>query len=62
MSNQESHQIKPEFARRSETESICMYCLQTIRTDRYAPLEYVEDIHADVCLVRQGSPVRYAIL
>ena len=38
-----------------------MYCFATIRTDQYAPLEYLEDIHADVCLMRQGSTVRYII-
>jgi len=38
-----------------------MYCFQTIRTDRYAPLEYVEDIHADVCLQKPTSCVRYVL-
>jgi len=38
-----------------------MCCFQTIRTDRYAPLEYVENIHADVCLMRPSSAVRYII-
>ena len=61
MSNQESPETKPEFTRRSETESICVSCFQTIKTDRYAPLEYVEDIHADVCLMRAGSAVREII-
>jgi len=60
MSSHESPaDIKPEFTRQSEKESICMYCFQTIRTDGYAPLEYVEDIHADVCLARQNFPARY---
>jgi hypothetical protein len=61
MSSQESLDKKPEFTRRSETESICTCCSQTIRADGYAPLEYVEDIHADVCLMRPGSAVRYII-
>jgi len=59
MSSHESTDTKPEFTRQSERESICMYCFQTIRTDRYAPLEYVEDIHADVCLARRDFPARY---
>ena len=57
MSNQESPEQNPQFARQSERESICTYCSQTIKTDQYAPLEYVEDIHADVCLFRE--PGRY---
>jgi hypothetical protein len=61
MSSQNSPDTKPEFTRRSDTESVCMCCFQTIKTDCYAPLEYVEDIHADVCLMRQGSAVRYII-
>jgi hypothetical protein len=59
MNNQESPDTKPDFTCRSETESICTYCSQTIKTDRFTPLEYVEDIHADVCLFRQSSPARY---
>jgi len=59
MSSHESPEKRPEFTRQSETESICMYCSQTIRTDRYAPLEYVEDIHSDVCLARRDFPARY---
>jgi len=59
MSSHESTDTKPEFTRQSERESICMYCSQTITTDRYAPLEYVEDIHADVCLARQSYAARY---
>jgi hypothetical protein len=59
MSSHESTDTKPEFTRQSERESICMYCFQTIRTDGHVPLEYVEDIHADVCLARQSYPARY---
>jgi len=51
-----------EFTRKSEAESICMYCSQTIRTDRYTPLEEVEDIHADVCLQKPRSGEGYALL
>jgi len=53
--------LNPRFTRKSEAESICMYCFQTIRTDRYAPLEEVEDIHADVCLQNPHSFVRYGL-
>jgi hypothetical protein len=38
-----------------------MYCQQTIRTDRYTPLEEVEDIHADVCLQKPRSDGGYAL-
>ena len=50
-----------EFTRKSEAESVCMYCQQTIRTDRYAPLEEVEDIHADVCLQKPRSGAGYVL-
>jgi hypothetical protein len=53
---------KQEFTRRSETESICTHCFQTVTTDRYTPLEEVESIHADVCLQKVDSAVRYARL
>jgi len=49
------------FTRRSETESICMFCFRTIRADRYLPIEEAEEIHSDVCLVRPESALRYAI-
>jgi len=39
-----------------------MCCFQTVRADRYTPLEEVENIHADVCLLRPGSAVRYSLL
>jgi len=61
MSSHDSLDKEPEFTRRSETESVCTCCSQSIRADRYTPLEYVEDIHADVCLMRLGSAVRYII-
>ncbi len=53
--------LRPRFAPRSETESICPYCSSTIRADPYHSLQDAEDIHADVCLVRPDSPVQYAI-
>ena len=46
---------QPDFIRKSETESICMFCFLTIRAERNAPLEYLEDIHADVCLGKPGA-------
>ena len=61
MSSQESPDTTPRFTRRSETESVCMYCFSTVRGDRYIPVEEAEDIHADVCLQGPGSPVRYAM-
>ena len=51
-----------QFTRRSETESICRYCFVAVHADRYLPLEEAEDIHADLCLVRPDSCVRYTIL
>ncbi len=50
------------FTRRSETESTCMFCFLTIRADRYTPLQEAEEIHADVCLMRPDSAVRYELL
>jgi hypothetical protein len=50
------------FTRHSEQESTCMFCFLTIRADRYTTLQDAEAIHADVCLVRPASPVRYAML
>ncbi len=50
-----------EFTRKSEIESICMFCLSSVRSDRYVPLEEAEDIHADVCPMRQDSTLFYAL-
>ncbi len=50
------------FTRQSETESTCMSCFQTVRTDRYVPLEAAEDIHADVCLVKPEPSAHYVLL
>jgi hypothetical protein len=50
-----------QFSRKSEAESVCLYCSQTIRTDRYTPLDEVEDIHADVCLQKHGSSEGYGL-
>ena len=51
-----------KFTRRSEQESTCIFCFLTIRADRYTALKDAEEIHADVCLVRPDSAVRYAML
>jgi len=53
---------KPIFNRRSETESICTFCSLTIRGDKYVSLGDAEEIHADVCLAKPDSPVRYVLL
>lgn len=50
------------FTRKTETESICMSCFTTVRADRYVALVEAEDIHADVCLVKENSPVRHLLL
>ncbi len=63
MSSQPDPDPQPRrFTRRSETESICVFCSLTVRADRYVPLKEAEDIHADVCLMRPDSPLRYALL
>ncbi len=61
MDSLDNRDQQPRFTRRSETESICMFCFGTVRTDRYVPLEDVEDIHADVCLVRPDSTWGYTL-
>jgi hypothetical protein len=62
MQAQNSAPEPPQFTRQSESESICMSCLSTVRTDRYTPLEVAEEIHSDVCLVKPISTSRYALL
>ena len=62
MMDPENADLQPPFTRRSEQESVCMFCFLTIRADRYLPLEVAEDIHADVCLSKPNSPVRYVLL
>ena len=39
-----------------------MCCFVTLQADRYKGLEEVEDIHADVCLMKSSSPVKYILL
>jgi hypothetical protein len=60
MSSQEPAIENSDFKRKSETESICKHCSQTVRTDRYTALAVAEDIHADVCLVKAQSAMLYA--
>ena len=62
MSSQDSSDAKPQFTRKTETESICMFCFSTVRGDQYVHVEEAEDIHADVCLMKPGSLVRYVLL
>jgi hypothetical protein len=61
MSDQQS-ETNSQFTRKSAKESICTYCFQTVKTDRYAPLEKAEDIHADVCLSKPNFGQRYSLL
>ena len=61
MSDRQSPPLNPEFTRQSETESVCVHCRGTVKTDRYAPLEKAESIHSDVCLHKPASPVRYVL-
>jgi hypothetical protein len=61
MDEPEKTNSQPIFSRRSDTESICTLCSLSIRTIRSAALEVAEDIHADVCLVKPDSCVRYIL-
>ncbi len=38
-----------QFTRRSETESICMFCFATVRSVTSAYLELAEDLHSQTC-------------
>ena len=49
---------KPEFTRRSETESICMWCFATIRVITPDLLANEEPEHAVNCIQRPDSPLR----
>ena len=62
MDSKDPNSSSPAFTRRSEKESICLSCFRTVQADRYTSLETAEEIHADVCLMKPGSPVRYALL
>lgn len=62
MTDPASADPQPIFNRRSETESVCTFCSLSIRADKYVPLKDAEEIHADVCLAKPDSPVRYLLL
>ncbi len=61
MAETENTNSQTRFIRRSDTESICALCSVSIRTERATVLEVAEDIHADVCLARQDSQLRYVL-
>ncbi len=46
------------FVRESETESVCMACDATLRADPCLPIAVMEEIHADLCLIRPDSAAR----
>jgi len=54
--NRPKNDSPSDFSRRSEKESVCLSCFLTIRADENTALEDVEGIHADVCLMKAGSP------
>jgi hypothetical protein len=64
MSAQESPDVRQKFTRKSETESICMCCDETVRTDRYTPLQEAERIHFQRLPAkgRFGHAVRLALV
>ena len=47
----------PEFLRRSDTESMCPLCFETVRADQFHTLSEMEQMHAAVCLQRPDSPL-----
>ena len=49
---------QPEFTRRSETESICMWCFIPVRAQRAEWLAEEEREHAAICLQRPDAPDR----
>ena len=63
MSSPENPDPKPtKFTRRSDLESLCRDCFQTVRGDRYLSLDEAEDIHSDLCLQKPDSILRYMLL
>jgi hypothetical protein len=38
-----------------------MRCFETVRADRYLPLEKAEAIHTDACLLNPESAIRRAL-
>jgi hypothetical protein len=55
MAGTENANSQTGFIRRSETESSCTSCSQSLRTERPTLLRKAEDIHADVCLAKPDS-------
>jgi len=53
---------KDEYMRKSEKESICLSCYESVRADRYTPLEEAENIHSEVCLMRQDHPLPFGLV
>jgi len=45
------------FEPKSEKESICLCCFSTVRADRYTPLAVAQEIHSDLCLMGDRSPL-----
>jgi hypothetical protein len=50
-----------DFYTKSETESICMCCYQTVRADRYITLDMAQELHSIACLMRMATPVPYTL-
>jgi len=48
---------KLAFYRKSESDSICLCCFQTVVANRYMSLEQAEEIHRDTCLMVRLGPV-----
>jgi len=49
---------QPEFIRRSDTESICMWCFMTLRVKQPEHLKQDELLHASLCIQRPDGPIR----
>lgn len=47
----------PRFQLKAEKESICLCCFSTVRGDRYTPLAVAQEIHSDLCLMGDRSPL-----
>jgi hypothetical protein len=45
-----------EFTRRSDTESICMFCFATVRSKIPLHLPLAEDAHSQVCAAHPAKP------
>ena len=53
--------VQEDFYLKSETESICMCCYQTVRADRYISLDMAQELHSIACLMRGATPVPYIL-